>query len=313
MTAADSLRRAVCSAVGISPTYLYQPLKFSRAADNLKDDIKALAEIAEVYPLYGVRRLADRLNWSIGKTRRIRDLAGIKVKPYKKKRPKPRSRPPAEAPANYLLTLATFDDRGRFHFPQKTLDLINCWTVDFTYLWFKDTWLYLSAVFDLRSRFFLNFSLDYRHRSLEQINLLKQSLSVYPKPEILHSDQGAEYLSKDYRQVLADHGILQSCSEAGSPWQNAHIERAFRTLKDEMGSIGGFKSVSDLRKHVAATTYYYNHGRKHSATKSIPHSYYLKHLPSGQPVVVAQQPVKILVGQYQRSFTRQNTLEKIRP
>ena len=275
---------------------MYQKLKPTKANNNDVRDIKILTDLHTLHPLFGVRRLADSLNWSQAKTRRIRNLAKIIVKSYRQRPKRPIIKATRPAPCNQLLKVATFLDKGRYRLPQSTLDSLNCWCVDFTYLPWHGSFLYLSAVFDLRSRCFLNFSLDSRHRSLEQIQVLSQALNVYPKPSILHSDQGVEYLSQDYQQLLTHNNILQSCSEAGKPWQNGHLERAFGTVKDELGIIQGY-NLAELNYHLTATIYYYNHDRKHSVIKTTPYSYYQKYLtkPKLSPF-----------------FTRQNTLEKPR-
>ena len=48
-----------------------------------------------------------------------------------------------------------------------------------------------------------------------------------------HSDQGSQYACHEYQDILEDHGIIPSMSRKGDCWDNAVIERFFRSLKSE--------------------------------------------------------------------------------
>ena len=72
---------------------------------------------------------------------------------------------------------------------------------------------------------------------------------------ILHSDQGSPYTSKAFTEFCAQHGVTQSMSKAGCPYDNAPMERYFNTLKNE-------ESLYRAVQSFAYTTY--NHVRPHS-------------------------------------------------
>ena len=53
-----------------------------------------------------------------------------------------------------------------------------------------------------------------------------------PKHKLLwHTDRGSQYASKEHRDLLKDHGIIQSMSRKGNCWDNAPAESFFHTLK----------------------------------------------------------------------------------
>ena len=79
-TSKDGLRRQLCQSLDISPCSCTKGLTLKRLDQRNAADVERLREVNQLWPLYGVRRLADKLNWSEGKTWRIRDLAGVRVR-----------------------------------------------------------------------------------------------------------------------------------------------------------------------------------------------------------------------------------------
>ena len=238
-------------------------------------DVSKLLEIHQRHPLFGVKRLAAVSGWSEDKTRRLRNVANIVICP---KRSKPsgsqQKLPRRPAPKNLLLNYAVFGSHGRFKLPQEVLKDLNVWVADFTYLKLGGRHYYLSAAADLASRKILSFDLCGRATASNIAKTLQAALNQYDSFDIFHTDQGPQYLSKEYRTILADAGIKHSCSEAGKPWQNGHIERLFKTLKDELGSLGKCRGFLDLFEHTASTIYYDNHHRYHSVLKMPPAAYW---------------------------------------
>jgi putative transposase len=112
----------------------------------------------------------------------------------------------------------------------------NCvWVADITYLWTHEGWLYLSAVLDLFSRRVVGWSLaNHMREGLVHDALLMAVGRRMPDGELMHhSDRGCQYASKDYRELLKQHGISISMSRKGNCWDNAVMERFFGSLKSE--------------------------------------------------------------------------------
>ncbi len=66
-----------------------------------------------------------------------------------------------------------------------------------------------------------------------------------PKGLLFHSDQGSHYTSRRFRQQLWRYRIEQSMSRRGNCWDNAPMERLFRSLKTEWIPTNGYHSVKD--------------------------------------------------------------------
>ncbi len=93
-----------------------------------------------------------------------------------------------------------------------------------------------------------------------------------PPPGLMfHSDQGCQYTSTRFLAELRARGTIQSMSRRGNCWDNAVVERFFRSLKNEW--IGDQLYVDHRHAEQDITDYlvdFYNHRRLHSAAKGLP-------------------------------------------
>ena len=113
------------------------------------------------------------------------------------------------------------------------------WASDITYLWTHQGWLYVAVILDLFSRKVVGWSIDRRMTS----ELVKKALNMAvmyrqpPKGLLHHSDRGSQYASHTYQEELKKHGMVCSMSRKGNCWDNAVVERFFRSLKTEQTII----------------------------------------------------------------------------
>ena len=147
------------------------------------------------------------------------------------------------------------------------------WCGDVTYLWVGDKWQYLAAVLDLYSRKIVGFSLSDSPDS----ELTKQALSNAfeargrPKNLMFHSDQGCHYTSLSFRQLIWKYQIKQSMSRRGNCWDNAPMERFFRSLKTENMPKKGYINEDLAKRSVMNYIHkYYNVARPHSHNLGLP-------------------------------------------
>ena len=103
---------------------------------------------------------------------------------------------------------------------------------------------------------------------------LTQSLTLEPLeqalddrvPEIHHSDQGVQYLSRAYLSRLKAHGIEISVARRGCPWENGYAERWIRTLKEEEVHLNDYRDITEARERIGQfIEQVYNYKRPHSA------------------------------------------------
>ncbi len=136
---------------------------------------------------------------------------------------------------------------------------------------------YLAVCMRLSTRQILGFKLA-AHKGSQLVDPpLAAALDLFADCQIVHSDRGSEYLAASHRQLIATGGLEQSCSAAGSPWQNGHVERFFRTLKHEfLGEIKVYGGYRQLWEAVNISIFGYNQQRYHSSLGTTPNAYALK-------------------------------------
>lgn len=82
---------------------------------------------------------------------------------------------------------------------------------------------------------------------------------------IFHSDQGVEYAAKAHRHLLSKNNIIQSMSRKATPYDNAHMESFFKTLKSELIEMRWFNGKAEAVALIMDYISYYNHERRHSS------------------------------------------------
>jgi len=141
------------------------------------------------------------------------------------------------------------------------------WVSDITYVWTTEGWCYLAVIIDLFSRAVVGWSTDAHPFAALPLRALQSALHRrQPTAGLLHhSDQGSQYTSFDYRNLLAEHGIECSMSRRGDCWDNAVAESFFSTLKAELIQRRRWSSRNELRSALFEyIEVFYNRKRLHS-------------------------------------------------
>ncbi len=142
------------------------------------------------------------------------------------------------------------------------------WVADITYIRLRMEFVYLAVMLDAYSRKVIGWALDRTMTTVLVLTALRQALEErQPPPGLVHhSDQGVQYASTEYVQLLHQHGILLSMSRAGNPYDNALCESWIKTLKAEEIYVNEYQNLGHLHCHMAEfIEQYYNHCRLHSA------------------------------------------------
>ena len=190
---------------------------------------------------YGRARLDQELRdvgWSVGGKRIARLLSelGLCSRQTYPPRPKRVSVPlPAQVCAANLL--------NRTFAPSQIALPNRVWCSDITFLSTRQGWLYLAVVMDLYSRRIIGWSmneqptqqlaLDALGMALKQRIIAQSALpqSALPRGLLHHSDQGCQYTSYAYQNLLRDQGLVTSLSRRGNCHDNAPVESFFATIK----------------------------------------------------------------------------------
>jgi len=126
------------------------------------------------------------------------------------------------------------------------------WATDATCILTSQGWLNLVAVLDLFSRRVIGWAM---HQILDAplvITALRMALAQRRpvKPLIIHSDQGAQFASAAYRQILAQYGLLASMARKGNCYDNAFIESFWSSLKYELVYHRRFATLAEARTAI---------------------------------------------------------------
>ena len=148
------------------------------------------------------------------------------------------------------------------------------WCIDFTYLFLKNGGKrYNCSIIDLYDRRIVASVNGRRIDTKLAIDTVLKALkrSGGKTGMILHSDRGSQFTSKEFTDFCKEHGITQSMSRPGCPYDNAPMERYFNTLKSELIYLRKFSTEESLFVEVNAYAYgWYNNQRPHSHNGGIP-------------------------------------------
>ena len=125
--------------------------------------------------------------------------------------------------------------------------------------------LYLVAIMDWHSRKVLSWRLSNSMDAGVCVEALKDALARYGSPEIFNTDQGSQFTSTDFTDVLRDVKIKISMDGRGRWIDNRMIKRLWRSLKYECVYLNAFETGSDARAGIGAWITYYNERRPHSS------------------------------------------------
>jgi transposase InsO family protein len=109
------------------------------------------------------------------------------------------------------------------------------WVTDITYLIYNGRRAYLSSIMDLYTKDIIAYRIDYTMDNKLVINTLNDAITKQKDVSgvIIHSDQGFQYTSLEYKQICESNGILISMSRKATPADNAPIESFHANLKRE--------------------------------------------------------------------------------
>ena len=139
------------------------------------------------------------------------------------------------------------------------------WSTDITYIRLEHGFVYLSAIIDWYSRKILSWELSTTMDMDFCISTYQRAVNLYGSPEILNSDQGAQYTSREYRELVAASGAKHSMDGKGRALDNIAIERFWRTLKYGEVYLKDYQSVPEALDGISAFIKKYNSERPHTA------------------------------------------------
>lgn len=206
------------------------------------------------WPFYGARRIAMELKDQYPRIDRKRVGRLMRTMGIEAVYPRPRTSQshPQHPKYPYLLrdvTIARPD---------------QAWGTDITYIPMRRGFLFLVAIMDWFSRFVVAWQLSNSLETAFCIEALEQALCV-STPEIFNSDQGSQFTSTDFTDLLKTHQIAISMDGRGSYWDNIFIERLWRTVKYEEVYLHEYGDGIALYRGLEKYFTFYNFQRRHQA------------------------------------------------
>ncbi len=127
------------------------------------------------------------------------------------------------------------------------------WYGDITYVWAGTRWHYLAVVLDLHTRRVVGWAMSDKPDAELAIKALEMAYQQRgcPSGVLFHSDQGSQYGSRAFRQRLWRYRMTQSMSRRGNCWDNAPMERLFRSLKSEWLPATGYMSLREATRDIS--------------------------------------------------------------
>lgn len=171
---------------------------------------------------------------------------------------------------------------GSTKYPNKIKDkkvtgVNQVWVSDITYYWLRKGFYYLTFIMDLFSRKIIGYAVS-KNIETEQTSLpaLKYAIKTrvlgsYKKKPIFHSDGGGQYYDKEFTKLLRRHGIESSMS--AWVYENPHIERFHRTIKEQYIENYGPINYPELVKSTMKAIFNYNRRPHKSLRKLSPNEY----------------------------------------
>lgn len=137
------------------------------------------------------------------------------------------------------------------------------WVTDITYLTTGLTRLYLSVILDLYSNEVVSYHIHEENNNHLVLRTINKALTHQNVSEtIIHSDQGHQYTSKAYTNLLKEKGLVKSMSRKANCWDNAPIESFFGRLKEESMRIHRPKTKEEVHNVINAYMHHYNNRRR---------------------------------------------------
>jgi putative transposase len=221
-------------------------------------ELEIMRRIDEIHlklPFYGNRRIRDQLHregYKVNrkKVRRLMRLMGISALYPRRRTSKPGK---GHKIYPYLLKDLSIDRPNQV------------WASDITYIPMARGFLYLVAILDLYSRKVLSWRLSNTLDPEFCVTALEEALRRYGTPEIFNTDQGSQFTSEAFIDVLKDADIRISMDGKGRWIDNVFIERVWRSLKYEEVYLKAYESVAEARRGIGDYFQFYNQERPHYA------------------------------------------------
>ena len=202
-------------------------------------------------------------------SRRARDELGDRGHPVNRKRVQRLMRL-MDLRALYPRRRTSQPGKGHKIYPYLLRDLLieranQVWATDICYIPMAKGFMYLVAIMDWHSRRVLSWRVSNTLDTDFCVEALEEALQRFGAPQIFNTDQGSQFTSEAFTDVLKAHGIEISMDGKGRWVDNVFVERLWRSVKYEDVYLRAYETPTALRAGLARYFEFYNARRRHSA------------------------------------------------
>ena len=152
--------------------------------------------------------------------------------------------------------------------------------MDITYIPMAHGFVYLAAVVDWFSRKILSHQVSITMEAGFCIEALKEALARHGRPEIFNTDQGSQFTSTAFTDILLKASVKIIMYGKGSWRDNVFVERLWRSIKYEEVYLKAYQTVTEARASIGRYVHFYNTQRPHSSLdRKTPDQAYFNRLP----------------------------------
>ena len=247
-------------------SYYYRSVGLSDLNKELMDRID---ELYTKYPFLGYRKITAILNREGHKINRKRVIRLMALMGLQAIYARPKLSKPREGHKIYPYLL-----KGKIIGKPNQV-----WATDITYIRVQEGTCYLVAIMDWYSRYVVSWQVSSSMKVDFCMEALEEALEG-EKPEIFNTDQGSQFISQEFTNMLEVNKIAISMDGRGSYMDNIFTERLWRTVKYDEVYLKDYENIDQATQGIDEYLQFYNSFRPHQSLKDqTPESVYRKEKP----------------------------------